>query len=80
MYSDGCYYRAEVEDLVCYDVVRIRYVDYGNETEVPLTSIRRPKPNYLTLAAQGIRCRLCHLKPPGSVSGLLWGVRGEWWV
>ena len=67
-FNDGYWYRAEVEKLVCPDVVRIRYVDYGNMAEIPVTSIRRPKPNYLLLPAQAVESRLCHLKPAGSVS------------
>ena len=66
--NDNFWYRAEVKQLVCPDVVKIRYVDYGNESEVPLTSVRRPKLTYLTLPAQAVDCRLCHLKPAGSVS------------
>lgn len=66
--NDGFWYRAEVERMVCVDVVRIRYVDYGNIAELPVSAIRRPKLNYLTLPAQAVDCRLCHIKPAGSVS------------
>ena len=38
--------------------------------QVPTTSLRRPKPHYMTLPAQAVRCRLAHLKPAGSVSVL----------
>lgn len=68
--NDGCWYRAEVQQLVCVDIIKIVFVDYGNVTELPLTSIRRPKLSYLTLPAQVVECRLCHLKPAGSVSTL----------
>ncbi len=66
--NDGYWYRAEVVKMVCVDVVRICYVDYGNMAEIPLTSIRALKLNHLILPAQAIKCRLCHLKPAGSVS------------
>ena len=68
--NDGFWYRSEVIDLVCSDIVKILYVDYGNTAEIPLAAIRRPKLNYLTLPAQAIECRLCHVKPAGGVSML----------
>ena len=36
--------------------------------KVPATSLRKPRPHYMTLPAQAIKCRLAHLKPAGSVS------------
>ena len=67
-YTDGRWYRAEVDELVSQDIVRIHYVDYGNMADVRMTAIRWAKASYLVLPAQAIECRLCHLKPAGSVS------------
>ena len=50
------------------DIVEVKYVDYGNVGQVPLGSLRRPKPHYLALPAQSVDCRLANLKPAGSVS------------
>ena len=66
--NDGTWYRAEVCELPEPDVVTVRYVDYGNSSQVPLGAIRHPKAHYLILPAQGIQCRLANLKPAGSVS------------
>ena len=55
------------------DIVEVKYVDYGNVGQVPLGSLRKPKPHYLTLPAQTVDCRLANLKPAGSVSALRFG-------
>ena len=50
------------------DIIEVKYVDYGNVGQVPLASLRKPKPHYLALPAQSVDCRLANLKPAGSVS------------
>ena len=49
-------------------VLRFMVVVVTPPPQVPTTSLRRPKPHYMTLPAQAVRCRLAHLKPAGSVS------------
>jgi hypothetical protein len=64
--NDGYWYRAEVVGMPTSDIAEVLYVDYGNTGRVPATSLRKPKPHYMTLPAQAIKCRLAHLKPAGS--------------
>ena len=76
--NDGYWYRAELSGLPSPDIAEVTYIDYGNSGQVPRESLRRPKPHYLALPAQAIRCRLANVKPAGSVSGtdpgLVWVV------
>ena len=75
MYSEDCYwYRAEVVALPDPDVVKVKYVDYGNVGLVPRVTLRRPKAHYLLLPAQALECRLANIRPPCEVG--VAGMRG----
>ena len=77
--NDGYWYRAELTGLPTSDIAEVMYVDYGNSGQVPRGSLRRPKPHYLALPAQAIKCRLANVKPAGSVSGADLGTGlGSW--
>jgi hypothetical protein len=64
--NDGYWYRAKVIGKPEVDVVEVEFVDYGNTGSVPKKSIRQPKPHYIALPAQAIRCRLANIMPLGS--------------
>ncbi|KAL5484712.1 hypothetical protein EMCRGX_G021252 [Ephydatia muelleri] len=64
VYPEDCYwYRAEVLDVPSPDVVKVKYVDYGNIGQVPRVTLRRPKAHYMLLPAQALKCRLSNIKP-----------------
>lgn len=46
--------------------VCVRYVDYGTVKNVKIEELRRLRPDFMELPAQGIRASLANLKPKGS--------------
>ena len=65
-YSEGGWYRAKVEQVQGREV-KVNYVDYGDTSTVPLSSIRTLKPEFSSLPAQAVQCCLkgfsTHLGP-----------------
>ena len=61
--SDGNYYRARVLKILSPDLVEVYYVDYGNKSRVPVSSLRRIELSNMILPAQAIRCRLANVRP-----------------
>ena len=56
-YEDGGWYRALVTG-VQGESVDVFYIDYGDSTSLPLSSIRSLKPNLSSLPAQAVNCSL----------------------
>ena len=67
--TDGYYYRAKILKIPFPDQAEEYYVDYGNESRVPLGSLRQLKHGHMVLPAQAIQCRLANVRP---VDGVRW--------
>ena len=52
------------------ETVKVKFVDYGNSEQVPLTSLATIPPHLLTLPVQAVRCCLHDVEGPG--------VDGQW--
>ena len=62
-FSDGCWYRAEVTS-VTNTHSEVTYIDFGNEENVDLNNVRKPKTTFKTMPAQAMKCGLNGYKAP----------------
>jgi hypothetical protein len=61
---DNAWYRAEVTDTS--PQIQVRFVDYGNSEVKSPAEIYQLPPQFTSLPAQAIPCRLTNFKPPSS--------------
>eukprot|EP00794_Sanderia_malayensis_P004854 gene4854-5491_t len=60
--DDGRYYRAEVLST-SGSKAKVNFVDYGNDDECNLSSLKQLKKEYLKLPKQAFKCRLFGIQP-----------------
>ncbi|KAL1491704.1 hypothetical protein ABEB36_012262 [Hypothenemus hampei] len=73
--ADQLWYRGQVVDVLSKDKVKVRYIDYGNEEEIPVVHLRTVEGELLTvLRPQAIECCLTgyqNMEPEDSRDALL---------
>ena len=76
--EDQEWYRAEVMEWnETTQTTKLRYVDYGNDAEVPLSITQHIlEPLIISLPKQAIPCRLSGVEPQGGEEGGEWGEGG----
>ncbi|XP_017292537.2 tudor and KH domain-containing protein isoform X2 [Kryptolebias marmoratus] len=63
----GTWNRAKVLGVLGSDVVDLYYVDFGDNGELPRTSLRRLRSDFLSLPFQAIECSLAGVRPKGDL-------------
>ncbi|KAL4232117.1 Tudor domain-containing protein 6-like [Mactra antiquata] len=64
--EDGCWYRGSVLEIYPDSTVKIQYVDYGNCSTIPMSSLRPISMDYTDLPVQAFQCSLYGIRPVGS--------------
>ena len=56
--EDGDWYRASIIEAFPDSTVKVEYVDFGNETEVPVSQLRPVTEDYTRLPLLAFKCSL----------------------
>ncbi|KAM6290478.1 RING finger protein 17 [Porphyrio hochstetteri] len=62
-HEDGNWYRAQIIGLPSHQEVTVKYVDFGNVTNLTLKNIRKVKKEFLSYPEKAIACRLACIEP-----------------
>lgn len=65
LYEDGYWYRCRINKLISINQVQVFYVDYGNELNVNIKSLKQLKKEFLKLPCQAMKGQLYGIKPFG---------------
>lgn len=61
--ADTLWYRAEVVELCGGGLVRVRYVDYGNEEVISVWTIKKLLDHFLIVPMQALHCSMADIAP-----------------